>query len=129
MGGACASTHTVSCALMDVPSELSDVAQEVAWRSAQDEKFGRLRSGTEDGAPQGPVGGSGGILHGCRRAAGWQLCWNLHQAGRVSVTHLDFLTSDAQQEAENSLISFPFPPSSTPLLSIPPLPGTVTMGS
>lgn len=58
---------------MDVPSELSDVAQEVAWRSAQDEKFGRLRSGTEDGAIQGPVGGPGDILDGCgsQMASSW----------------------------------------------------------
>lgn len=57
MAGARARAHAVSCALMAGPSELSDVAQEVARRSAQEETFDHLRTRTWDGAVQGPGSG------------------------------------------------------------------------
>lgn len=42
-----------------------DVAQEVTWRSAQDDTFDHLRTGTSAGAVQGPAGGPGELWDGC----------------------------------------------------------------
>lgn len=68
-----------------------------------------------------------GMAVGVRRwAAGWQLCWNLHQQVE-SVWHMAPGFSYKWRTAKSSiivvspLISSPSPPSSGPLLSIPPL--------
>lgn len=75
---------------MDGSSELSHVTQEVAWRSAQDETLDHLRTGTPDGAGQGPAGGPGEVWDGCwsQAVSSWRAALlEPAPAGRVSVTH------------------------------------------